>query len=115
MQTNYKQRFSNENSNGRKQSSNIKVGDILSLKINALGPKKIGFVELNNGLTLLVPNTNLGDVVKVTKGKHKGNSEYVFVFCIPQHRFGFIHKMIFDDKSTTSTHIIKAECIKNIK
>nr|AWI68297.1 ribosomal protein S2 [Pediastrum duplex] len=65
MQTNYKQRFTNENSNGRKLSSKIKIGDFLSLKINALGPKKIGLVELNNGLTLLVPNTNLGDIVKV--------------------------------------------------
>nr|YP_009491927.1 ribosomal protein S2 [Pediastrum angulosum]AWI68105.1 ribosomal protein S2 [Pediastrum angulosum] len=75
MQTNYKQRSSgraNEYSNGSprsagegKQSSKIKIGDFLSLKINALGPKKIGLVELNNGLTLLVPNTNLGDVVKV--------------------------------------------------
>nr|AWI68403.1 ribosomal protein S2 [Pediastrum duplex] len=79
MQTNYKQRSAsaepmraNEYSNGSprsagegKQSSKIKIGDFLSLKINALGPKKIGLVELNNGLTLLVPNTNLGDVVKV--------------------------------------------------
>nr|YP_009491844.1 ribosomal protein S2 [Lacunastrum gracillimum]AWI68019.1 ribosomal protein S2 [Lacunastrum gracillimum] len=65
MQTNYKQRFTNENNNGRKQSSKIKIGDIFSLKINALGPKKIGLVELNNGLTLLVPNANLGDIVKV--------------------------------------------------
>jgi small subunit ribosomal protein S2 len=65
MQANYKQRFTNENNNGRKQSSKIKIGDIFSLKINALGPKKIGLVELNNGLTLLVPNTNLGDMVKV--------------------------------------------------
>jgi ribosomal protein S2 len=75
MQTNYKQRFTrtsslkrsdaNENNNGRKQSSKINIGDIFSLKINALGPKKIGLVELNNGLTLLVPNTNLGDIVKV--------------------------------------------------
>nr|AWI68210.1 ribosomal protein S2 [Pediastrum angulosum] len=79
MQTNYKQRSAsakpmraNEYNNGSphsagegKQSSKIKIGDFLSLKINALGPKKIGLVELNNGLTLLVPNTNLGDVVKV--------------------------------------------------
>nr|YP_009492208.1 ribosomal protein S2 [Pseudopediastrum sp. CL0201VA]AWI68857.1 ribosomal protein S2 [Pseudopediastrum sp. CL0201VA] len=65
MQTNNKQRFTNENNNGRKQSSKIKIGEIFSLKINALGPKKIGLVELNNGLTLLVPNTNLGDIVKV--------------------------------------------------
>ena len=38
----------------------------------------------------------LGDTVTVTKGKNKGNATYVFVFCIPQHRFGFLHKMIFD-------------------
>nr|YP_009364004.1 ribosomal protein S2 [Pediastrum duplex]AQU64401.1 ribosomal protein S2 [Pediastrum duplex] len=77
MQTNYKQRFTNENSNGRKLSSKIKIGDFLSLKINALGPKKIGLVELNNGLTLLVPNTNLGDIVKVKLEK---------VFSIPSLR-----------------------------
>jgi small subunit ribosomal protein S2 len=43
----------------------VKLGEIFSLKINALGPKKMGLVELNNGLTVLVPNTNLGDLVKV--------------------------------------------------
>lgn len=85
MQTNYKQHFTNENSNGRKQSSKIKIGDIFSLKINGLGPKKIGLVELNNGLTLLVPNTNLGDIVKVklekvfsipSKNKKKNQQKY---------------------------------------
>nr|YP_009492304.1 ribosomal protein S2 [Stauridium tetras]AWI68956.1 ribosomal protein S2 [Stauridium tetras] len=65
MQTNYKPSFNSENNNGRKNSSKIKIGDVFSLKINALGPKKTGLVELNNGLTLLIPNTNLGDVVKV--------------------------------------------------
>lgn len=65
MQTNNKQRIISADNNGKKQSSKIKIGDILSLKINALGPKKIGLVELNNGLTLLVPNTNLNDIVKV--------------------------------------------------
>lgn len=38
----------------------------------------------------------LGDTVNVTKGKNKGNATYVFVFCIPQHRFGFLHKRLFD-------------------
>jgi small subunit ribosomal protein S2 len=47
----------------------VKLGETFSLKINALGPKKMGLVELNNGLTVLVPfpegNANLGDLVKV--------------------------------------------------
>jgi small subunit ribosomal protein S2 len=43
----------------------VKLGEIFTLKINALGPKKMGLVELTNGLTVLVPNSNLGDLVKV--------------------------------------------------
>lgn len=47
----------------------VKLGETFSLKINALGPKKMGLVELNNGLTVLVPfpkgEANLGDLVKV--------------------------------------------------
>lgn len=31
----------------------------------------------------------LGDVVECTKGRYKGE-KFQFVFCIPQHRFGFI-------------------------
>jgi len=46
-------------------TSKVKLGQIFSLKINALGPKKMGLVELNNGLTVFVPNANLGDLVKV--------------------------------------------------
>jgi len=73
MQTNYKSRFSNGN-NGRNVTSRIKIGDVFSLKINALGPKKIGLVQLNNGLTLLVPNANLGDFVKVKLEKILSNT-----------------------------------------
>jgi hypothetical protein len=32
----------------------------------------------------------LGDLVKVTKGPNKGKT-CIFVFCIPQHRFGFMY------------------------
>ncbi len=46
-------------------SPKVKLGQTFTLKINALGPKKMGLVELNNGLTVLVPNTKLGDLVKV--------------------------------------------------
>ena len=31
----------------------------------------------------------LGDIVECTKGRYKG-VHFQFVFCIPQHRFGFI-------------------------
>ena len=31
----------------------------------------------------------LGDIVTVTKGSNKG-ATCIFVFCIPQHRFGFM-------------------------
>nr|YP_009238220.1 ribosomal protein S2 [Chlorotetraedron incus]AMO01098.1 ribosomal protein S2 [Chlorotetraedron incus] len=72
MQTNQKRRINNGTKNGSNQrslgvkvSSKIKLGDVFSLKINGLGPKKMGLVELNNGLTVLVPNANLGDFVKV--------------------------------------------------
>lgn len=32
----------------------------------------------------------LGDIVTATKGKNKGG-KFIFVFCIPQHRFGFLY------------------------
>jgi small subunit ribosomal protein S2 len=43
----------------------VKLGATFTLKINALGPKNSGLVELPNGLTVVVPNTHLGDLVKV--------------------------------------------------
>ena len=39
----------------------------------------------------------LGDVVYVTKGKYKGNTLWIFLFCIPQHRFGFLSKQFYDE------------------
>ena len=42
------------------------------------------FVDKNE--TLL----QLGDLVEVTKGSRKGG-QYYFVFCIPQHRYGFFY------------------------
>lgn len=39
----------------------------------------------------------LGDVVYVTKGKYKGNTLWIFLFCIPQHRFGFLSKRFYDE------------------
>ncbi len=44
---------------------NLQPGDIITVKINALGSKNIGVAELKNGYTVLVPNTNCGEKVQV--------------------------------------------------
>ena len=54
-----------KNVNTETAKKKIKLGQIFSLKIHALGPKKMGLVEFQNGLTILVPNAQLGDLVKV--------------------------------------------------
>ena len=46
-------------------STAMQVGDILDININAVGFNKIGIAELSNGYAVLVPNTNVGDYVKV--------------------------------------------------
>lgn len=43
----------------------ISVGDICELQITALGPKGIGIDEYSYGYPVFVPNTKLGDKVKV--------------------------------------------------
>jgi small subunit ribosomal protein S2 len=43
----------------------FQAGDILTVKITALGSKNIGVAELKNGYTVLVPNTKCGDKVQV--------------------------------------------------
>jgi hypothetical protein len=50
----------------------------------------LNFVDKDNN------KIRLGDIVKAVKGKHKSESEYIFVFCIPQHRFGFVYKKFYD-------------------
>jgi hypothetical protein len=46
----------------------------------------------------------LGDIVTVTKGPYRSDkTEWVFVFCIPQHRFGFLRKQLAD-LLTTDNH-----------
>jgi hypothetical protein len=40
----------------------------------------------------------LGDTVRVTKGKNKSNIKWTFVFCIPQHRFGFIPEGYYESR-----------------
>lgn len=44
---------------------NLQPGDILTVKIHALGSKNIGVAELKNGYTVLVPNTKCGEKVQV--------------------------------------------------
>lgn len=43
----------------------LQAGDILTVKITALGSKNIGVAELKNGYTVLVPNTKCGDKIQV--------------------------------------------------
>jgi hypothetical protein len=50
----------------------------------------LNFVDRNNA------QIQLGDIVKAVKGKNKSEHEYIFVFCIPQHRFGFVYKRFYD-------------------
>ena len=44
---------------------NFQQGDIVTVKITALGSNNIGVAELRNGTTLLVPNTKCGEKVQV--------------------------------------------------
>nr|WVD55792.1 ribosomal protein S2 [Tetradesmus distendus] len=43
----------------------LQAGDVLTVKITAVGSKNIGVAELKNGYTVLVPNTKCGDKVQV--------------------------------------------------
>nr|AMN09091.1 ribosomal protein S2 [Rotundella rotunda] len=43
----------------------LAVGDSVNVKITAKGSKNIGISEFSNGLTILVPNSTLGDRVQV--------------------------------------------------
>jgi small subunit ribosomal protein S2 len=43
----------------------LEPGDVLNVKIHALGSKNIGVAELKNGYTVLVPNTKCGEKVQV--------------------------------------------------
>ena len=45
--------------------TNLQVGDILDVNITSIGFNKIGIAEFFNGYSILVPNVNVGDYVKV--------------------------------------------------
>lgn len=52
----------------------------------------LNFVDQNNN------KIQLGDIVEVNKGKMSKFKEnkFIFLFCIPQHRFGFVFKSYYD-------------------
>nr|YP_009450198.1 ribosomal protein S2 [Pectinodesmus pectinatus]AOS53073.1 ribosomal protein S2 [Pectinodesmus pectinatus] len=54
--------FKNEKN---RTKANLQAGDLLNVKISALGSKNIGVAELKNGYTVLVPNTKCGEKVQV--------------------------------------------------
>nr|ALO21430.1 ribosomal protein S2 [Golenkinia longispicula] len=71
-----------KSSTNKKNILNIKIGDILELKVSALGhlnksKKEMGLAELANGYTVVLPNTNLGDLVtaKITKLNETRNAK----------------------------------------
>ena len=43
----------------------LKVGDFSVVTIQALGTKNVGLAEIENGYTVIVPKTKLGQTVKV--------------------------------------------------
>jgi ribosomal protein S2 len=43
----------------------LKVGDISTVTIKALGTKNVGLAEISNGYTVLVPKSKLGETVKI--------------------------------------------------
>nr|YP_009237939.1 ribosomal protein S2 [Pseudomuriella schumacherensis]AMO01365.1 ribosomal protein S2 [Pseudomuriella schumacherensis] len=76
MNTNIKkQKKSNENSIQLKaqntkslnssESNLLKPGSQMTLKVQALGFKNVGLAELPNGYTIVIPNTTLGDSVRI--------------------------------------------------
>jgi len=54
-----------QNTNNKISKQILQPGDILNVKINALGSKNIGVAELKNGYTVLVPNTKYGEKIQV--------------------------------------------------
>jgi small subunit ribosomal protein S2 len=48
-----------------KTKTPFQVGEILNVKIHALGSKNLGLSELKNGYTIVVPNVSLSDEVRV--------------------------------------------------
>ncbi len=54
-----------KNEKNRTPKANLQTGDVLNVKISALGSKNIGVAELKNGYTVLVPNTKCGEKVQV--------------------------------------------------
>jgi ribosomal protein S2/predicted RNA-binding protein with TRAM domain len=63
--TKRKKNFSAGQQQNRSSKENFQPGDVLNVKITALGSKNIGVAELKNGYTVLVPNTKCGEKVQV--------------------------------------------------
>lgn len=68
MQTNVRNK---KTTNAR---ASMKVGNVMSVKINAIIQKNMGLAELTNGTRILIPNAQLGTEVKVKVEKFKQNA-----------------------------------------
>nr|WLG71303.1 ribosomal protein S2 [Chlorophyceae sp. KF-2023a] len=51
-------------SSGTRVGSEFKIGLVMDFKITAIGSKNLGLAELENGYTVVIPRTRLGDIVK---------------------------------------------------
>lgn len=58
----------------------VQVGDIMDVTISKPGPKNSGLVQLLEKYTVVVPNTKVGDQVKIQISRVK--QEYAFGFCV---------------------------------
>lgn len=64
--------------------NSLKIGTTLVVSITAGGYKNIGLAELKDGTTLFIPNTTLGDQVKVKIQKMTQTSQSKFQYGIAQ-------------------------------
>jgi ribosomal protein S2 len=66
LRNNSKQQSYNNNlKDVKKGSSNLQIGDIVDVNITSVSFNKVGIAEFFNGYSILVPNVNVGDYVKV--------------------------------------------------
>eukprot|EP00879_Flechtneria_rotunda_P000379 GHRR01000471.1.p2 GENE.GHRR01000471.1~~GHRR01000471.1.p2 ORF type:complete len:368 (+),score=-20.06 GHRR01000471.1:337-1440(+) len=98
---------------------NIQAGDVLNVKITALGSKNIGVAELKNGYTVLVPNTKCGERVQVKvekmlnafgrRGTGKRSSS------VPNQKIKYIVASLNEDSSTPTNTDKTTKPTQNLK
>lgn len=88
--------FFNKEKN-RTFKQNLQAGDILNVKITALGSKNIGVAELKNGYTVLVPNTKCGEKVQVKVEKIVLPTAGKFSNSFPNQKIKYVIASLLDN------------------